>query len=177
MSEAELEQSVDAANAGAPAGPPPLRPFGLVLRHDGRWSHEGEPIRNRRLRERFDRAVVYRPEERAYVVQIRRFRGLIEIEEAGFFVRSIDLDRGCVLLSDGSREALDVGSLRLSPIDGALLCRVRRDGVADGLPARFTHAAHAELFAAIEPTAAGAALRSSGRLVALPAPLAEAAAD
>ena len=25
-------------------GAPPLRPFGLVLHHDGRWSHEGQPI-------------------------------------------------------------------------------------------------------------------------------------
>ena len=32
------------------AGPPPLRPFGLVLHHDGRFTHEGEPILNRRLR-------------------------------------------------------------------------------------------------------------------------------
>ena len=27
-------------------GPPPLRPFGLVLHHDGRWTHEGIPIQN-----------------------------------------------------------------------------------------------------------------------------------
>ena len=34
--------------------PPPLRPFGLVLHHDGSWSHEGVPIRNARLRTAFD---------------------------------------------------------------------------------------------------------------------------
>jgi len=36
-------------------GPPPLRPFGLRLHHDGRWSHEGTPIANARLRALFDK--------------------------------------------------------------------------------------------------------------------------
>ena len=40
-----------------PPGAPPLRPFGLVLHHDGRWSHEGVPFLNHRLRAAFDRSV------------------------------------------------------------------------------------------------------------------------
>ena len=44
-------------------GPPPLRPFGLVLHHDGRWTHEGVPVTNRRLREAFDRSVRFLPAE------------------------------------------------------------------------------------------------------------------
>ena len=53
------------------SGPPPLRPFGLRLHHDGRWTHEGQPIRNRRLREHFDRSVRWLPEERKYVVTLQ----------------------------------------------------------------------------------------------------------
>ena len=68
------------------AGPPPLQPFGLRLHHDGRWSHEGQPILNRRLREHFDKSVRYLPDEGKFVVTLRAFRGEIEVEEAAFFV-------------------------------------------------------------------------------------------
>ena len=140
------------------SGPPPLRPFGLVLHHDGRWTHEGHPILNRRLREHFDRSVAFLPDEGErgkYVVTLRHFRGEVEVEEAGFFVRVVDLARGRVALSDGSEDALDVGSLRVSAIDGAWLCRVKRALVEGGVDARFTHAAQAELAAAVELDEAG----------------------
>lgn len=152
------------SGVGGGAGPPPLRPFGLVLHHDGRWTHEGQPIANRRIREKFDRSVRYLPEERKYVVQVGRFRGQIEVEEAGFFVRDLDLARGEVALSDGSRDRLELESLRLSERDGAFLCTVKRGLVPDGLPARFTHAAQSELLNAVEETGDGPMLRLEGRL-------------
>jgi hypothetical protein len=144
------------------ARPPVLRPFGLRLHHDGRWSHEGQPIRNRRLREHFDRSVRYLPEQRKFVVTLRHFRGEIEVEEAAFFVRSFDATTGCVALSDRSEEALDPASLALSPMDGALLCRVKRDLAPRGLLARFTHGAHAELMQAIEEGEGGLVLQMGG---------------
>jgi hypothetical protein len=146
------------------AGPPPLRPFGLRLHHDGRWSHEGEPIRNRRLREHFDRNVRYLPDDRKYVVTLQHFRGEIEVEEAAFFVRSFDAASGRISLSDRSEEALDAATLALSPIDGALLCRVKRALAEGGLLARFDHGAHAELMQAVEETPDGPALRLAGAL-------------
>jgi hypothetical protein len=150
--------------------PPPLRPFGLVLHHDGSWTHEGEPVTNRRLREHFDRSVRWLPDEGKYVVVLRHFRGEVEVEEAGFFVRSFDAETGQVRLSDGSCEALDPASLRRSPRDGAWLCSVKRDLAAGGLPARFTHAAHAELLAAVEGgDGEPPRLRLRGTLRALPA--------
>lgn len=139
--------------------PPALRPFGLRLPHDGRWSHEGQPIRNRRLREHFDRSVRYLPDERKFVVTLRHFRGEIEVEEAAFFVRSFDAASGRIALSDRSEETLDPASLALSPIDGALLCRVKRDLAPQGLLARFSHGAHAELMHAVEEGAGGLVLR------------------
>jgi len=142
--------SGDAASPYSSA-PPPLTPFGLVLHHDGRFTHEGAPIRNRLLREHFDRSVEYLPGEAKYIVRLKHFRGQVEVEEAGFFVRSIDLATGEVSLSDGSREKLDVSTLSGSPIDGALLCRIKRDRVFGGLPARFTHSAQAEFLQAVEP--------------------------
>lgn len=144
-------------------GPPPLRPFGLVLHHDGRFTHEGLPITNARLRAAFDRGVRFLPVEGKYVVQLGRFRGEIEVEEAAFFVRSVDLARATVALSDGSEERLDVASLRPSPIDGAFLCTVKRALVPAGLPARFSHSAQAELLEAAEEDAAGRAWLRLGR--------------
>ena len=134
----------------AAGGPPPLRPFGLVLRHDGRFLHEGAPILNRKLRNHFERSVAYLPEAGKFVVRLRHFRAEVEVEEAGFFVRQIDLPDGLVSLSDGSREPLDLSSLTSSPIDGALLCRVKRTLTPEGLLARFDHGAQAELLAAVD---------------------------
>jgi hypothetical protein len=116
-----------------------------VLHHDGRWSHEGHPILHRRLREAFDRGVRWLPDERKFVVQLGRFRGEIEVEEAAFFVREVDLARGEIALSDGTREPIDPATLRASPRDGALLCLVKRALEPAGVLARFTHGAQAEL--------------------------------
>lgn len=158
--------------AGAPGvGPPPLRPFGLVLRHDGSWLHEGEPVLHPKLRAAFDKGVRFLPQEGeagAFVVTLGYFRGEILVDEAGFFVRDFDAAEGIVVLSDQSTEALDVGSLHTSAIDQALLCRVKRDLVSDGLLARFTHAAQAELLAAVDDAADPPALRIRGDLERLP---------
>jgi hypothetical protein len=139
-----------------------------VLHHDGRWSHEGQPILHRGIREHFDRSVKYLPAERKFVVTLRHFRGEIVVEEAAFFVRAVDLARGHVALSDGAREPLDVASLHPSPRDGALLCRVKRALAPEGLLARFTQAAQAELLAAIEPEGDGYALPIAGRRERVP---------
>jgi hypothetical protein len=150
------------------AGPPPLRPFGLVLHHDGRFTHEGVPILNARLRAAFDRGVKFLPAEGVYVVTLGHFRGQIEVEEAGFFVRSFDAVTGEIALSDRSHERLAPESLRSSPRDGALLCSVKRSLSAAGLPARFMPAAQAQLLDAIELAGESPALRIDGSLVPLP---------
>jgi hypothetical protein len=149
-------------------GPPPLRPFGLVLHHDGSWTHEGVPFSNRRLRAAFDRAVRYLPDAGVFVVQLGRFRGQIEVEEAAFFVRDFDPGSGQLRLSDASAEPLEPASLRVSPRDGALLCRVKRDLAPDGLLARFRQAAQAALLHAVEETPGGPCLRLGGALHPLP---------
>jgi hypothetical protein len=149
-------------------GPPTLEPFGLVLHRDGSWTHEGFPITHPRLRAAFDRSVRFLPREGVYVVQLGRFRGQIEVEEAGFFVREVDLARGTLRLSDGSVEALDVASLRASRFDGAWLCTVKRELRPEGLPARFTHASQAEVLAGVEEGEAGPRLRVAGEPHRLP---------
>ncbi len=139
-----------------------------MLHHDGTWTHEGVPFRNRKLRAAFDRSVRYLPEAGVFVVQLGHFRGPIEVEEAAFFVRSFDPESGGLSLSDGSQERLDPTTLRVSPRDGALLCAVKRDLFAAGLLARFFHAAQAELLCAVEESAHGPRLRAGGALHPLP---------
>jgi hypothetical protein len=151
--------------------PPPLRPFGLVLHHDGSWSHAGVPIRNARLRAAFDRSVRFLASEGVLVVQLGRFRGQIEVEEAAFFVRDFDPATGEIRLSDGTSEPLDPDTLRVSPRDGAALCAVKRWLHPEGLLARFSHAAWAELAAAFEGPGDAPRLRLAGRSAALPASL------
>lgn len=139
-----------------------------MLHHDGRWSHEGQPIRHRKLREHFDKSVVYLPDEQKYVVTLGRFRGEIELEEAGFFVRAFSPDSGVIALSDQSEEVLDPSTLTPSPRDGALLCRVKRALAAGGLLARFEHGAQAELLQAVEEGEGGFGVRIGGQWRALP---------
>lgn len=103
-----------------------------------------------------------------YVVQLGRYRGEIELEEAGFFVRAFDPRSGQLSLSDGSEEPLVVSSLHVSPRDGALLCRVKPDLAPGGLLARFRHAAQAELLNAVDEGPAGPTLRVGPRAEPLP---------
>jgi len=145
------------------SGPPELAPFGLVLHHDSRWSHEGQPILNTRLREHFDRSVRYLPEERKYIVTLGHFRGEIEVEECGFFVRVFDSETGRIELSDLSHETLDPASLHLSAIDEAVICLVKRDLCPEGLPARFMHGAHSELMLAVDEEDGAFFLVSAGQ--------------
>jgi hypothetical protein len=150
------------ASRSEPSEGHPLRPFGLVLHHDGTWTHEGHPITHAKLREHFDRSVVYLPEERKYVVTLRHFRGEIAVEEAAFFVRAFEPGSARIALSDRSEETLDPATLAPSPIDGALLCRVKRALAPRGLLARFAHAAQAELLHAVEASPSGMRLRVGG---------------
>jgi hypothetical protein len=157
---------------GAPAGPPPLRSLGLVLHRDGRFLHEGAPVTNVRLRAAFDRGVRWLPAEGKYVVTLGHFRGQLDVEEAGFFVRSVDVAHGTVALSDRTRESLDVATLRASALDrDVLLCTVKRALAPWGVPARLERGAQAELLAAVEERGGALVLRIAGRDEPLPAAL------
>ena len=147
--------------------PPSLAPFGLVLHHDGKWSHEGQPILNRRLREKFDRSVVYLPNLEKYVVEVGRFKGEIEVEEAAFFVRSVDLLKGKLRISDGTTVEFDASSLHWSKFDGARLCRIERSGSQRSVLARFDHSAHSELLLSINEREEMLTLRVGGTLIVL----------
>lgn len=150
-------------------GPPPLRSLGLVLHRDGRFLHEGGAVTNRRLLAAFERGVRWLPAEGKYVVTLGHFRGQVDVEETGFFVHSVDLDAGTLVLSDGTQDRLDPASLRASALDpDVVLCTVKRDLTPFGVAARFQRSAQAELLGAVEEQGGALLLRVAGATHVVP---------
>ncbi len=76
-------------------GPPPLRSLGLVLHRDGRFTHEGHADSQRRECARPSSAVCTSCPPRASTsCRLGHFRGQLDVEECGFFVRGVDLASG-----------------------------------------------------------------------------------
>lgn len=131
-----------------PGSPPPLRPMDLVLRRDGSFWHEGVRVTHPGLARAFYRGVRWAEREQTFVVQLRHFRGWLEVEDTPFFVESYEADTGEIALSDQTREPLEAATLRCDP-DDVLRCRVK-----SRWPARFTRQGQALLLDALEPAPA-----------------------
>jgi hypothetical protein len=144
---------------------PPPQESGLRLGRDGRFTHEGQPIRHARLRAVLERGVCYEEGEGRFLVRLGPFRARIDVEATPFFVRGFDAREGSVTLSDGSREPLAADTLR-SDADGALCCRVK-----GRFEARFTHAAQAELLSHADWIAGAPVLCLGSGPIPLPARL------
>ena len=139
-------------------GPPRLAPFGLVLRRDGTFWHEGVQVTHPRLAAQFLRSVEWSEADGTFLVRLRHFRGWLDVEDTPWFVVSYDEQSGEIELTDGTREVLQPRTLRLDP-DEVLRCAVK-GGRWD---ARFTHRGQAHLLDALEPAADGLRLRIGGR--------------
>jgi hypothetical protein len=148
------------------AGPPRLAPFGLVLRRDGSFWHEGVEVTHERLRAQFLRSVEWSEADGAFVVRLRHFRGWLDVEDTPWFVVAYDAATGEIELTDGSRERLRAGSLRADG-DDVLRCEVK----GGRWEARFTHRGQALLLDALEGDGDRLWLRMGGDRVLLPAAL------
>ena len=84
------------------------------------------------------------------------------MEDTAFFVEAYDAATGTLALSDRTNESLDPATLAADP-DDALRCTVK-----GRFPARFTHAAQAELLAAVELKEGSAFVRCGDKLLAAP---------
>ncbi len=107
-----------------------------------------------RLHAAFLAGVRWAEEEGTFVVQLGRFRGWLEVEDTAFFVTAYDAGTGELELSDRTREPLRADTLAADP-DDVLRCTVK-----GRFAARFTRAAQAHLLDAVEPDAAGFAVRA-----------------
>jgi hypothetical protein len=139
-----------------------LRHSGLRLDREGRWWHEGQRVTHAGLARALHRWLD-RLEDGRFVVRLDARRlAYVEVEDAPYAVRRIRVDgrggrrRVWLLLSDGSEEELDYGSLAVSTADNALYCRVK-----GGLLARFSRPAYYRLAELIEPAGGGFVLRAA----------------
>jgi hypothetical protein len=149
--------------SSASGGPPKLAPFGLTLRRDGTFWHEGVQVTHPRLREQFLRSVEWSEAEGAFIVRLRHFRGWLDVEDTPWFVVAYDAEQGEIELTDGTREPLQPETLRVDP-DQVLRCAVK-GGRWD---ARFTHRGQAHLLDAVESDGEELRLRVGSRRVPLP---------
>ena len=90
-------------------GPPPLRSLGLVLHRDGSSAPRRRADPQRAVASALERGVRYLPAEGKYVVTLGHFRGQLDVEECGFFVRSIELATGRIALQRRQRGATRSG--------------------------------------------------------------------
>jgi len=93
---------------------------------DGRWYSDDEPIENRRIADLFSRHVV-RGEDGGWWLVIGDERQRITVDDTAWVVSRVDGDPASgftIELNDGSREALDAGSLRFGDGD-VLYCDAR----------------------------------------------------
>jgi hypothetical protein len=119
---------------------------GLSIDAEGRFLHRGEPITHARTL-----AVLWASLEPTadgrWLVRIGRESGYVDVEVAPYVVRGVsDGPDGApwLLLSDGSREPLDPGTLSVGA-DGVLRCLVK-----SGRPASFSRAAQVTLGLALD---------------------------
>jgi hypothetical protein len=136
-----------------------LRQTGLRLDREGRWWHEGEPVRHEGLARALHRWIDQLPDGRP-VLRLDAVRyAYFECEDTPFVVRSARREGGSFLLwlSDETEERLDPATL--SRRGEGLYCLVK-----DGrFPARLAHAAVYALGDALREEGGGLVLEVEGR--------------
>ena len=145
-----------------------LRRSGIRIDREGRFIHEGEEVRHQGLR-----AALFRwldrlpPPDGRYILRLDPQRyAYVDVDDTPLVARSarVDGDRALLVLSDGSEEGLDPGTLTLDPA-GVLRCWVR-----DGrLEARLSTSAAAVLAERITEEQGQPALVLGRRRFPLPA--------
>lgn len=131
---------------------------------DGRVWHEGERIENARLAEALARWIDLDADTGRWVMRNSLDWCFIAVDDVPLVVRSVrfDAEGATVALSDGSTEALRVGTLRLRD-DGEVFAYVR----GGSLVARFSRSASFALLERVEEGPAGPCLRLGDAEIAL----------
>lgn len=98
----------------------------ITLHADGRWSHQGNPIENPRIKALFSRSIE-RTEGGTWILHIKPFTYPIEVEDTAYFIEQIThQDQGLLLtLSDQSQERLATETLEYAS-QGRLYCTIKQ---------------------------------------------------
>lgn len=120
----------------------------ISIDREGNWRHEGVRITHERTIELFFKSLKSIGEDR-FIIEIGEQSAPVEVADTPLIVLSVrETETGLdLLLSDKSREPLDVSTLRQNE-DNVLYCRVR-DGE---FSARFSRPAYYLLTDLIQPT-------------------------
>lgn len=134
----------------APSDPSTWKLPRLRIDRDGGWLHEGEEVSHEGILASLRQGL--QVDAAGHFLQVGPVRVPVEVEDAPFSVVRLepDGDGFAVWLNDGSREALDPGSLSLRAGD-VPYCRVK-DGRFE---ARFSRAAAWQLLQRVEPESRG----------------------
>ena len=139
------------------------RESGLRLDREGRWWHEGDPVRHAGLARALHRWIDLSPDGRPVLrLDERRFADF-DCEDTPFVARSARREGAsfALLLSDETEEALDPSTLRRRGDD--LLCRVKQGRFA----ARLARQAVYALGDSLRDGPEGLVLESGGRTYAI----------
>lgn len=111
-----------------PAPPGRSRESTLALDRHGRWSHDGEPVEHPGLLAALPRWVTRHPDDGRPILANGYDWCYFAVEATPFFIETIEPIPGgaglALVLSDGTREPLDLETLRLDD-DGVLRCGVK----------------------------------------------------
>lgn len=131
---------------------------------DGRWYHDGAPIRHAGIRKAFD-AWVDRADDGRYILKNDVNWAYVEIEGAPVRVERVRMVDGALegLLSDERTETLDLDSLRQDS-EGFLYCDVRQGR----LTAKFARHAMFDLEPLLDEHDGGVVLRVGSREIVPP---------
>ncbi len=139
---------------------------GIRLDRALRWWHDDEPIEHPRIVELFN-ASLGLDEEGRYVLRIGKDWCVVQVEDAAYEVRTVDVTgdgRVSLRLSDRTADVLEPASLALGA-DGVLTCRVK-EGRAG---ARFSRDAQYQLGLLLEEGPDGAlGLRAGSQWLPVP---------
>ncbi|HLT31204.1 MAG TPA: DUF1285 domain-containing protein [Myxococcaceae bacterium] len=144
---------------------------GLALDRQLRWTHDGLPFEHPKVIELFNTSLQLEDDGR-YVVRIGKDWAYVQVEDAAFEVRTVDVTddgRLSIRLSDRTATLLDLDSLERD-VDGVLTCRVK-EGRAK---ARFSRDAQFQLGSLLEMDGDQMVLRAGESTLPLPRALQEA---
>ncbi|HEY8087983.1 MAG TPA: hypothetical protein VIF09_09060 [Polyangiaceae bacterium] len=141
----------------------------IRLDAEGRFTHDGEPVRHAGLVAALHSWIARHPDDGRFILTNGYDWTYFTVDDAPFFVRAlrIEPDRVVLALSDGTEEAWEPSSTRVGP-DGALYATTKRETTGGPYEAKFTRHAQGSLGPVLHETEGGApAVLLGGRLHAI----------
>jgi hypothetical protein len=110
----------------------------IVLDRQGRFWHDGEPVTHPGMQAAFATWIMRHPDDGRFILNNGFDWTYFSVQDVPFFVRALRVEAGApiLVLSDGSEEPLDAGSIEIGQAD-ALYTRVKNGAYE----ARFTPSA------------------------------------